>query len=156
VVCVLAAFADEGDPMTWKTWLIVSAVCLIIEILPPPTHFGALCLAFGALSAAIAAYFTDIAWIPWTVFSIVSIALIPVLIPLAKFMFKPKPHASNVDALIGERAVVIEPISPQASGLVKVKGESWRARSEDESFNKDQWVDIVKIEGTHVVVRRVS
>ena len=157
MVRLLAAAADKGDPMmTWKTWLLVSAVFLVVEILPPPTHFGALCLAFGALAASIVAFFTPTAWVPWVVFAVVSVALIPVLIPLARFLFTPKPHASNVDALIGEKALVTHPIGPKSRGQVKIRGESWSATSEGESFQNDEWVTVIKIEGTHVVVRRAQ
>jgi membrane protein implicated in regulation of membrane protease activity len=142
--------------MNSKTWLIVAAVCLVIEILPPPTHFFFLCVALGALGASIAAYFTAVAWIPWAVFIAATVALTPMLIPLAKFLFTPKVHPTNVDALVGEKAQVLEPIGPQSSGLVKVRGESWRANSDGEAFSADEWVQVVKVEGTHLRVRRVS
>jgi len=144
--------------MTWKIWLVVAGVFLVIEILPPPTHFGALCLAFGALAASIAAFFTPTTWVPWVVFGLTSVALIPVLIPLARFLFTQKPHASNSDALIGQRALVVDSVSAKSPGMVKVRGEDWRAvtESDSDSFKENEWVEVVKIEGTHVVVRRAS
>src|ERR1044072_9112637 len=120
-----------------QIWLLVAVICIIIEILPPPTHFFFLCVALGALGASIAAFFTDIHWIPWTVFAVSTVALTPMLIPLAKFLFTPKAHASNVDEMIGQKALVLEDIGPSAPGLVKVRGESWRAMSEGESIAKD-------------------
>ncbi len=142
--------------MTSKSWLIVAAICILIEILPPPTHFFFLCVALGALAASIAAFFAPAPWVPWTVFAVSTVALTPMLIPLAKFLFTPKSHASNVDALIGEKALVLEDIAPKKPGLVKIRGEEWRAMSEGESFSKESWVQVLKIEGTHVIVRRVS
>jgi membrane protein implicated in regulation of membrane protease activity len=140
----------------WKIWLLAAAVCVVIEILPPPTHFFFLCVAFGALGAAIASFFSTASWIPWVVFGVTTIALTPMLIPLARFLFTPKPHASNVDALIGEKALVLENIAPKTPGVVKIRGESWRAMSEGDSFNKDEWTQVIRVEGTHVVVRRAS
>lgn len=140
-----------------ERWLVVAVVCVIIEILPPPTHFFFLGLAFGALSASIAAFFSPISWLPWTVFVVTSVVLIPLLIPLAKFLFKTRPHASNTDALVGEKAFVVEPIRPGSPGTVKAGGEVWRARSEEpDSFEKDQWVRVIRVEGTHLIVRRVD
>jgi len=139
----------------YKLWLIAAVVCLIIEILPPPTHFAFLCVALGALAASITAFFSGHEWLPWAVFIVITIALLPMLIPLARFLFSPRPHASNVDALIGEKALVLEPIDAKAPGVVKIRGETWRAMSEDETFSKDQWVQVVRVEGTHVVIRRV-
>ena len=142
--------------ISWKVWLIVAAVCMVVEILPPPTHFFFLCVALGALGASIAAFFTALPWLPWAVFAVLTVALTPMLIPLARFLFTPKPHASNVDALIGEKALVLDDISVKAPGTVKVRGETWRAMTEADSFSKDIWVEIVRVEGTHVIVRRRS
>lgn len=154
MVCVLATSANKGDPMTSKNWLIAAAICIVIEILPPPTHFFFLCVALGALAASIAAFFTSTPWISWAVFIVSTLALTPVLIPLAKFLFTPKAHASNVDALIGEKALVLEDIAPKKPGVVKIRGEEWRAMSEGESFSKEAWVQVARVEGTHVIVRR--
>ena len=142
--------------MTPKIWLIAAAVCIVLEILPPATHFFFACVALGAIAASIASYYTAIAWVPWVVFVVISAALTPMLIPLAKFLFTPKAHASNVDALIGEKALVLEEIAPKTPGMVKVRGESWRAMTEGDSFAKDSWVQVVRVEGTHVIIRRVS
>jgi membrane protein implicated in regulation of membrane protease activity len=139
-----------------KAWLIAAVVFLILEILPPPTHFSLLCLSLGALAASIAAFYSTLPWLPWVVFALVSVALFPFLIPLAKFLFTPKAHASNVDALIGEKALVLQPIEEKSSGRVKIRGEEWSARTETGSFAKDEWVEIFKVEGTHVIVRRPS
>jgi membrane protein implicated in regulation of membrane protease activity len=153
VVRLLAVTEDKNNPMSSKNWLIVAAVCIVIEILPPATHFFFLCVSLGALAASIAAYYTSILWIPWAVFVISTVALTPMLIPLAKFLFTPKTHASNVDALIGEKALVLEDIGPKRPGLVKVRGEEWSARSEGESFSKESWVHVQRVEGTHVIVK---
>jgi membrane protein implicated in regulation of membrane protease activity len=142
---------------TSKAWLIAAAVCIIVEILPPPTHFFFLCVAIGALAASIAAFFSAAVWLPWVVFAVVSVALTPMLIPLAKFLFTPKNHPSNVDAIVGEKALVLEEIHAKSAGVVKVKGETWSARSEaGDTFVKDSWVQIIKVEGTHVVVKGAS
>jgi membrane protein implicated in regulation of membrane protease activity len=139
------------------TYLLIACVAFVIlEILPPPTHFFFVCMAFGALGAAIAAVFFTLSWLPWVVFAVVSVALTPLMIPLAKFLFTPKPHASNVDALLGQKALVTEPIAPRSPGVVKIQGEKWRAISEEGNFEKDEWVEIVKVEGASVIIRRTS
>src|SRR5882672_10995013 len=129
--------------MNYKYWLVACVVFVILEILPPPTHFFFVCMAFGALGASVAALFSPLSWLPWVVFAVTSVALTPLMIPLAKFLFTPKPHASNVDALIGQKALVKEPVHPREPGVVKVHGENWRAVSEQDHFEKDQWVEIV-------------
>jgi membrane protein implicated in regulation of membrane protease activity len=142
--------------MNYKYWLVACVAFVILEILPPPTHFFFVCMAFGALGASIAALFSSMVWLPWVVFAVTSVALTPLMIPLAKFLFTPKPHASNVDALIGQRALVTQAIHPNVPGVVKISGESWRAVSEAGEFEKDQWVEIARVEGASVIVRRAS
>src|SRR5882724_4397083 len=139
--------------MSYKYWLIACVAFVILEILPPPTHFFFVCMAFGALGASVAAlFFSNVVWLPWVVFAVTSVALTPLMILLAKFLFTPKPHASNVDALIGQKALVTQTIAPRAPGVVKISGESWRAISEADHFEKDQWVEIVRVEGASVIV----
>lgn len=137
-----------------RLWLIAAVICVIIEILPPPTHFALLAVAFGALAAAVTSAYSALSWLPWVVFVVVSIGLMPLLVPLAKFLFTPRPHPSNADALIGQKVVVVDAIEPKVPGTIKHGGELWRAFSEQESFKKDDWVVVERIEGTHVVIRR--
>jgi membrane protein implicated in regulation of membrane protease activity len=142
--------------MSTKAWLISAVVFVLIEIIPPPTHFGFLCLAFGALAAAITNVYTSIAWLPWVVFAMTSVALAPLLVPLARFLFSTKPHATNVDAIVGQRALVLETISSKGAGVVKIHGESWRATSEFEQIEKGEWAQIIRVDGTHVIVTPVA
>ena len=77
--------------MTPRHWLIAAVVCIILEIIPPATHFFFLCLSLGALAAAIISVYSPIVWLPWVVFVVGSIALMPMMIPLAKFLFAKAP-----------------------------------------------------------------
>lgn len=142
--------------INYKYWLVACVAFVILEILPPPTHFFFVCMAFGALGGAVAAVFSTVTWLPWVVFAVVSVALTPLMIPLARFLFTPKPHASNVDALIGQKALVVEVVDPKQAGTVKVGGEKWRAVSLSERFEKDTWVLVDRVEGASVIIRRVS
>jgi len=141
-------------PHTPQQWLIVAVVMVILEIIPPATHFFFLCLAFGALAASVVAVFTDSAWISWSVFLVSSLGLLPVLIPLAKFLFTPKEVPSNVDELIGAKAQVLRAVDAKTPGLVKMRGEEWQAVSEGERFEVGSEVKIIRLEGTRVIVQR--
>lgn len=60
--------------------------------------------------------------------------------------------ATNVDALIGKKAVVIKEIHPNKTGQVKVEGEIWRAESENlRSIGAE--VSIVSVSGVTVRVK---
>lgn len=140
--------------MNYQNWLIAFVVFVIIEILPPPTHFFFICMALGALGAALAAYFGATEWIVWTVFAVLTLASIPLLIPLAKFLFSGKLTASNLDEILNQEAQVVEPVDIRQPGTVRVRGELWRAYSEDGPHAKDALVKVVRIDGTHVFIRR--
>jgi hypothetical protein len=73
--------------MTVHRWLMASIFFIALEMAPPATHFFFLCLAFGALGGAIATVYVSARWLPWAVFVATSVALFPLLIPLAKFIF---------------------------------------------------------------------
>ncbi len=143
--------------MHYQHWLMASVVFIILEILPPPTHFFFVCMAIGALGGSIAALSVpNVAWLPWVVFAVVTVALTPLLIPLAKFLFTPKPHASNVDSLLGQKVLVLEAVDPRQAGRVKAGGEEWRAVTYGDRLEKESWVLVEKVEGTSLVVRRLS
>jgi membrane protein implicated in regulation of membrane protease activity len=80
-----------------KRWLLAAVISVVVEILPPPTHFAFLAVAFGALAAAIVSVYSTSIWLPWMTFVVVSIALMPIFIPLARFLFTPRQGASDGD-----------------------------------------------------------
>ena len=88
------------------------------------------------------------------IFLVVSICLLV----FTRKIFVEKLHAgsekTNVDALIGEKAIVVSPIHPYEVGQVKVGGQVWSAVGEnpDEDFAVDRLVRIKAIEGVKVIV----
>ncbi|MDR1662881.1 MAG: NfeD family protein [Endomicrobium sp.] len=70
-----------------------------------------------------------------------------------KIMKKSKTIQSNVDALIGNEAIVTGKITPFIPGFVKVSGEIWRAESSVEILESET-VKIKRISGTTLTVER--
>jgi membrane protein implicated in regulation of membrane protease activity len=66
---------------------------------------------------------------------------------------KAKTVESNVDSLIGEKAVVTSKIAPLNPGFVKVLGEVWRAESSVEIL-EGETVKIKSIDGTTLTVEK--
>ena len=139
-----------------KIWLWAALGSLIVEVVPPPTHFTLLAVAFGALGAAIVTVYSTSLWLPWTVFVVVSLILMPVFVPLARFLFTPKPSGVGVQGLVGQRAQVTDPFSPAAPGAVLIQSDVWRAVSESGSFTTGEWVVVESVEGTHVLIKPAS
>jgi membrane protein implicated in regulation of membrane protease activity len=61
--------------------------------------------------------------------------------------------ASNVDALIGCPAVVVEEIKPNKKGKVKIASEVWLAVSQEE-FKVNDVATVVSVDGTKLVVKK--
>ncbi|MBI5009776.1 MAG: NfeD family protein [Bacteroidia bacterium] len=60
-----------------------------------------------------------------------------------------------VDELIGKKEVVTETIQPHKRGVVEMNGEKWNAEC-SENIEKNEMVEILAIEGTHLIVKKVE
>lgn len=134
-------------------WFLAAAVFLIIEILSP--HLVTLWFAIGAISAVIGVSFGIGLESQIIVFFVVSILLLLSLRPIYVRYVKVNKIRTNADSLIGERAVVTMKIdNKEGSGLVKVKGQIWSAKSDDDNIiSVGQNVKVLKIEGVKLVVK---
>ena len=68
-----------------------------------------------------------------------------------------KSTKTNIDAVIGEKCVVVEKIDNFAGcGLCKVRGQLWSARSisDDESFVEGDVLTVVAIEGVKLICKK--
>ncbi|MFC1902768.1 NfeD family protein [Chloroflexota bacterium] len=63
-----------------------------------------------------------------------------------------KKQVTGAEAMAGIEAEVIEPLTPK--GLVRVKGEYWKARSIDEDIEVGEVVEILDLDGLTLKVRR--
>ena len=79
------------------------------------------------------------------------------LAALAQKKFNSGHIRTNAQTLIGEEAVVLEPIDNlQSQGRVMIHGQEWAARSVDEKekFEKDAVVRVQSISGVKLMVTR--
>lgn len=144
---------------TWQFWTVTAVVLFIIEIFTP--GFFIATFGVGALCTVPAALITDNLNIQLIVFAVTTTLTYIYIRPLAKkyFFKKQADAATNVDALIGKKAKVIETIDPlNSKGRVKlIGGEDWKALSSDESIiEKDSVVEIAAVDGAKVIVKKVS
>lgn len=66
--------------------------------------------------------------------------------------FNKNVQTSNADSLLGSTGQVIKPISPNQPGQIKIKGELWLAKSEEEiEVGRSAYVE--RVEGAGVWVR---
>ena len=137
-------------------WLIAAFVLVIIEICT--AGFGSICFAIGAGVSALVAYFGGNYIWQLIVFAIVSILTFIFLRPVfLRFLDRrTKDVKTNVDALIGRKAVVSETIDHAAhTGRVAVDGDDWKAIAEDDVvIEKGEEVTIIGRESVIVTVKK--
>ncbi len=135
----------------WAIWMIAGVALLILELIS--MSFFLLWLAVAAILTGVVAIFVHIWWVQWVVFAILSIVLLLATRPLARSIHGRVTQPSNVDALIGSRAVVIETIDPlKNTGRVRIGSDEWRARAE-QAIPVDAWAEVISVAGTTLTVR---
>ena len=140
----------------WSFWLIAAGIFFIIEI--ATVGFLVFWLGIGSLLAMVTSFITDNIIVQTVVFVVSSCILIPLTKPLADKFIGKKTVPTNAYTLINKHGIVIQDINPiQGFGQVKVNGEIWSAKTEDESIiPKDTEIEVLKIDGVKLIVSPVK
>ncbi|MCH1981681.1 NfeD family protein [Ruminococcus sp. OA3] len=140
------------DPIVW---LILLVVLIIIEIIT--MGLSTIWFAGGALVAFVASLLNVNVVIQVVLFLVISILLLVSTRPVAMRYLNRTRVRTNVESLIGKKAVVTERIENiQGHGQVQVNGLEWTARSlnDDIVIEKDEIVCIVRVDGVKLIVER--
>ena len=78
---------------------------------------------------------------------VISLILYKLIAPVLK-----REQITGGEGMIGIEGEVVTPLTPK--GVIKVRGELWKAYSTDASINADEEVIIVELEGLNLLVRR--
>lgn len=137
-------------------WLILLIGFIVLEA--ATTQFICIWFAGGALGALICALLNLSTTVQTCVFVILSALL---LVFTKKFVDKLKSKSgtkTNVDALIGESAVVLDDISNlDSKGSVKLRGIEWSARSADGNpIPSNTHVTVKEIDGVKLIVDKIA
>jgi membrane protein implicated in regulation of membrane protease activity len=137
--------------MTALFWLIGGIVLIAAEILSG--DFFLLMVGVGALAGAGAEAIFENTLVSSAVFAVVSIGLVTFARPYLKRRLHPELTHTNVDALIGRKAVAVSAVDADG-GQVKLDGDVWSARSFDDghAIEPGQKVTVVEISGATAVV----
>lgn len=150
--CSTVGRTMEGvDP--WLAWLLAALVLGVLELLTGGT-LVLFMLAGGAVAGSLTAAVTENPFLPWVVFSVVSVGLLVVVRPIAqKHSRQPLELRSGVDRLLGQEAEVVSAVDGH-DGRVKLHGEIWSARAFDgtSTFVPGQSVQVLQIDGATALV----
>ncbi len=145
--------ARYGDAVAAIVWLVAGILLAAAEMLTG--DFTLLMLGGAALvTAGVSGVAGTSLVIDAVVFGISALALILLVRPMLLRRFAtPPPTPTNVDALEGKTAKVLEAVN-ENHGQVKIGGEVWSARPLDpsEAYAEGETVYVMKIDGAHAVV----
>jgi membrane protein implicated in regulation of membrane protease activity len=141
----------------WFIWLVVAGVFTIVEI--ATVGFFIIWFGVAALLTAIFSLFMPEAFLVQVVFWAISSVLLVLFTKRFTDKVKPETTATNVYSIIGKRAVVTTKINNEnATGQIKVDGDVWSAKTEnyDEVIEAGEHVEILRIDGVKVIVKKVE
>ena len=142
--------------MMW-VWFGITVALIITEV--ATIELVAVWFALSSLVTGIVAGCAPSLSIVWqiVIFVSASVVLLFATRPLVKrLMRKKKGTETNLDLLLGSKALVLEDIrNDYGTGTVKINGIVWTARSADGTdIEKDTFVIIKEIQGNKVLVEK--
>ncbi len=142
--------------LTMAIWLVIVAVMLIIEIFT--MGLTTIWFSIGALAAAAATGLGAPVGIQILLFVVVSLLVMFLVRPFAMRVVNREHMKTNIDAVVGEQAVVRETIdNRKEQGKVVFRGVDWMARSADNTLIPEgELVQIEEISGVKLVVKKMQ
>ena len=131
-------------------WMAAAVIFLILELMTPTLIFASFVAATGA-AGIYSHFYPESYYMQLGIFVGVAVVLLPTTRFIAKKITRDAPQKSNVDALVGQVAIVTKAIDQNDGGQVRFEGEVWRATS-DAAIPTEQKVRIVSVSGTKVKV----
>jgi membrane protein implicated in regulation of membrane protease activity len=142
-------FAREGMVMPWWLWVLLGFGLLAGEVLTPGGFFF---LFFGLGGIVVGALvwlgLAQPAWLQWLLFSLISLVC---LVPLRGRLVRRiggKDTGGQVDALVGEVAVLLDDLPPGEIGKAELRGTAWTARNTDQhALRRGQRGRVTRVDG---------
>ena len=141
--------------MEWWIWILLGLGLLVAEMLTPGLFFlffGLGALLVGTLVLLGAGGPRELQWL---LFSAVSLGTLALLRRRLRSRFAGK--SVVVDSLVGELAVPLEDLPPEATGRAELRGSSWSARNDaGVPLARGQRCEVVRVEGLMLWIRPES
>ncbi|MDO5155866.1 MAG: NfeD family protein [Eubacteriales bacterium] len=136
------------------SWLLLAAIFIVAEIIS--LGLTTIWFAGGAIVAALAALAGASLVVQIVLFVAISVVLLISTRPLAHKFLDGKTEKTNVEALIGKKAVVTEEIhNLGGTGKATINGMEWTARSVEDSKIIPAGVSaqVAEIQGVKLILR---
>lgn len=149
----MLSFLAATPPVLWLILVVIFAVLEGVSVSLTSIWFAA-----GALVALFVSFLVPALWVQALVFAVVSLAALLLIRPLARRMMQPKGKIpTNADRLLGREGIVTQTVDNlAATGQVKVSGQIWTARTEnDERIFAGEQVKVLRIDGVKLLVERI-
>ncbi len=142
--------------MEYMLWVWLGAFLVFIAFELISLGLTTIWFAIGALAAEVVYLCGGGLILQLVVFFVVSIAVLLLVRPYAVKYFNTGTKKTNIEALEGKTAKVVETIDNIAStGRVFVDGVEWTARCEnDQTIEKDSLVTVKEIQGVKLIVEK--
>jgi membrane protein implicated in regulation of membrane protease activity len=141
------------DFKIYIVWFIFAAIFIIGEIFT--AGFFLACFGVGAIVSGVLAIMGLNSLWQWAAFVVVSGILFAASRRFAEKFSKKQPPGIGADRFIGKEGIVLEEIdNAKNTGSVRIDKEIWRADSDgDKTIKKGSRIVVVRLDGTHVVVK---
>ncbi|MDK2946188.1 NfeD family protein [Geotoga petraea] len=140
----------------WAFWIILSVIFGFVEIISPTFFF--FWFAIGALVSGVVSLFIESFTLNLAIFIIVSLLLwISTRKIVSRWYKNSSPNKLYLDTLEG-REGVIRAIDNEGKMIVNIKGDQWRAYSEDDSqeLNVGDKIKVTKKSGNIIYVKKID
>ena len=137
-------------------WLILTIAFAGIEL--ATVGLVTIWFAAGSIAALLVASLGWNFFLQVVVFLLVSIALLVATRPLAAEYVNRRASKTNVDAIIGSRALVTERVSNlNQTGRAVVNGQDWSIRTEVDNMiiEPGEMVEVIRVSGVKLIVKKI-
>jgi hypothetical protein len=136
--------------MVWWYWMVLGLALLAAEMTTP----GGFYILFFGLSALLVGTMAglgivDLDWLQWLLFSVIAIGSLLVFRgPLMARMSRGHHALADVDSMVGEVAIPLEPLAAGATGKAELRGTTWTAKNVGATdLRKDQRGKVKNVDG---------
>lgn len=135
-------------------WLGLFLIFLVAEVLT--VGLISIWFAVGALISLLLSIVNVPMLVTIPIFVLTSIVTMLAIRPIAKKHFNKKTSKTNVEAMAGKTARVVERIdNAMGSGRAVLNGLEWMARSESgEVIETEAYVTVIRVEGVKLIVTK--